>query len=51
MQSGDCGIKEFAGMIHTSIAEGFIGGLDIEGRKIGAEHELKNGEIVEILFK
>ncbi len=44
-------LKEFAGIIHTSIAEGFIGGLDEEGRKIGAEHELKDGEIVEILFK
>jgi ribosome-binding ATPase YchF (GTP1/OBG family) len=44
-------LKELAGIIHTSIAEGFIGGLDTEGRKIGAEHELKDGEIVEILFK
>jgi len=44
-------LREFAGIIHTSIAEGFIGGLDTEGRKIGAEHELKDGEIVEILFK
>lgn len=44
-------LREFAGMIHTSIGEGFIGGLDAEGRKIGADHELGDGEIVEILFK
>jgi len=44
-------LKEFAGMVHTSIAQGFIGGIDIDGKKIGADHELKNGEVVEILFK
>jgi hypothetical protein len=44
-------LKEFAAKIHTDIAEKFIGGLNLEKKKIGADYELKNGDVVEILFR
>ena len=44
-------LKEFAFKIHKEIGEHFIGGLDISKKKIGAEYELKNGDIVEILVR
>jgi len=44
-------LKEFAAKVHTEMAEKFIGGIDSETkRKLGAEHEVKNGDVVEILF-
>jgi len=44
-------LKEFAGKVHTEMADKFIGGIDFETkRKLGAEHEVKNGDVIEILF-
>jgi ribosome-binding ATPase YchF (GTP1/OBG family) len=44
-------LKEFAAKVHTEMAEKFIGGIDSETkRKLGADHEVKNGDVVEILF-
>ncbi len=44
-------LKEFAYRIHTEIGERFIGGLDINRRKLGADYVLKDGDIVEILLR
>ena len=44
-------LKELASMIHTDIAESFIGGLDLNRKKLGADYELKDGDVIEILFK
>ncbi len=44
-------LKEFAAKIHSDMAEKFIGGIDFETkRKLGADYEVKNGDIIEILF-
>lgn len=44
-------LKEFAGKVHTEMADKFIGGMDAATkRKIGSDHELKDGDVVEILF-
>lgn len=43
-------LKQFAEKIHTDMAERFIGGLNLEKRKIGADYILKDGDVVEILF-
>jgi ribosome-binding ATPase YchF (GTP1/OBG family) len=45
-------LKEFAYMIHTDIGQNFIGGIDARSkRKLSAEYELRNKDVVEILFK
>ncbi|MEM7815754.1 MAG: YchF-related putative GTPase, partial [Candidatus Aenigmatarchaeota archaeon] len=44
-------LKELAFRIHSEIGENFIGGLNIEKKKIGADYELKDGDVVEILVK
>lgn len=44
-------VKELAYRIHSDLAEGFIGGLDLDRKKLGADHVLSDGDIVEILFK
>jgi ribosome-binding ATPase YchF (GTP1/OBG family) len=45
-------LKEFAFIIHTDIGEKFIGGIDAKSKKkLGADYELKNNDVVEILFK
>jgi ribosome-binding ATPase YchF (GTP1/OBG family) len=44
-------LREFAAMVHTDLAESFIGGLDTDKKKIGADYELKDGDVVEILFR
>jgi ribosome-binding ATPase YchF (GTP1/OBG family) len=44
-------LKEFAAKVHTDLAESFIGGMNLERKKIGADYELKDGDVVEILFK
>ena len=45
-------MKEFAFMIHSDIGEKFIGGLYAKTkRKLGADYELKNNDVVEILFQ
>jgi ribosome-binding ATPase YchF (GTP1/OBG family) len=44
-------LKEFAAKVHTEMAEKFVGGIDFETkRKLGAEHEVRDGEVIEILF-
>lgn len=44
-------LKEFAGKVHSDMADKFIGGVEFgTRRKIGADHELSNGEVVEIIF-
>ncbi len=44
-------LKEFAGKVHTEMADKFIGGIDFKKRmKIGADYQLSDGEVVEILF-
>jgi ribosome-binding ATPase YchF (GTP1/OBG family) len=44
-------LKEFAAKIHSEMADKFIGGIEHETKKkIGAEYELKDGDIVEIIF-
>ena len=44
-------LKELAFRIHSDIGENFIGGLDLERKKIGAEHVLRDGDVVEILVR
>ena len=44
-------LKELAFRIHSDIGEAFIGGLDISKRKIGAEFQPKDGDVVEILTR
>lgn len=45
-------LREFAFMIHTDIGEKFIGGMDAKTkRKLGADYELKNDDVIEILFQ
>jgi len=42
--------REFAYLIHTDIGDKFIGAIDARTkRKVGADHELKNGDIIKIL--
>ncbi|HLC39752.1 MAG TPA: redox-regulated ATPase YchF [archaeon] len=42
--------KELAFRVHTSIGEKFIAGVDARTKKrMAAEHELKNGDVVEIM--
>jgi ribosome-binding ATPase YchF (GTP1/OBG family) len=44
-------LREFAEKIHTDLAESFIGGLNLDKKKIGADYELRDGDVVEILFR
>jgi len=45
-------MKGFAFMIHSDIGEKFIGGLDAKKKiKLGADYELKNNDVIEILFQ
>jgi ribosome-interacting GTPase 1 len=43
-------LKEFASKVHSHMADKFIGGLDVDRKKVGADHELRDGEVIEILF-
>jgi hypothetical protein len=44
-------LKEFAGRVHSEMANKFIGGVEFATRKkIGADYEVKNGDIIEIIF-
>jgi len=44
-------LKEFAAAVHSEMAEKFIGGVEQETkRKLGADYEVKNGDIIEILL-
>lgn len=44
-------LKELAEKIHSDIGRNFIGGLNVEKKKIGGDYKLRNGDIVQILFK
>jgi ribosome-binding ATPase YchF (GTP1/OBG family) len=44
-------LKELAFRIHSDIGEAFIGGLDINKRKIGADFQPGDGDVVEILTR
>lgn len=44
-------LKEFAEKVHSTMAEHFVGGLDIQKKKIGSDYVLEDGDVVEILFK
>ncbi|MBI2676245.1 MAG: redox-regulated ATPase YchF [Candidatus Aenigmarchaeota archaeon] len=44
-------LKEFASRVHTQFAEKFIGGVGLDRKKVGADHVLKDGEVIEILFE
>jgi ribosome-binding ATPase YchF (GTP1/OBG family) len=45
-------LKEFAGKVHTDMADKFIGGIDAETkRKLGADYEVKDGDIIEIILR
>lgn len=43
-------LKDFASKVHSDMADKFIGGLDLDKKKVGAEHELRDGDVIEILF-
>ncbi len=43
-------MKELAAKVHTTMADKFIGGLDLDRKKVGADHELRSGDVVEIIF-
>ncbi len=43
-------MKELAAKVHSHMADKFIGGLDLEKKKVGADYELKRSDVVEIVF-
>jgi len=44
-------LKEFAAKVHTDMAEKFICGIDARTKKkLGADYELKNNDVIEIAF-
>lgn len=43
-------MKELAGKVHTAMADKFIGGIGVDRKKLGADHVLSDGDVVEILF-
>ena len=44
-------VKEFAFKVHTELGDKFICGIDARSkRKLAADYELKNGDVVEIMF-
>ena len=44
-------LKELAARVHSDMADKFIGGMDYNTkRKIGADHEVNDGDIIEIIF-
>ena len=44
-------LKDFAAKVHSTMAEKFIGGVGLDKKRLGADHVLKNGDVVEILFQ
>lgn len=44
-------LKEFAAKVHTDLADSFIGGVNLDKKKVGADYELKDGDVIEILFR
>jgi ribosome-binding ATPase len=43
-------MKELAAKVHTAMADKFIGGIGVDRKKLGADHVLSDGDVVEILF-
>lgn len=43
-------MKELAAKVHTTMADKFIGGLDLEKKKVGADYEVKASDVLEIIF-
>ncbi|MCD6496155.1 MAG: redox-regulated ATPase YchF [Candidatus Aenigmarchaeota archaeon] len=43
-------MKELAAKVHSTMADKFIGGLNLSKRRLGADYELKSGDVVEIIF-
>ncbi|NOX71420.1 MAG: redox-regulated ATPase YchF [Candidatus Micrarchaeota archaeon] len=44
-------LKQLAAKVHSDMADKFIGGIDYNSRrKIGADYEIKDGDIIEIIF-
>jgi len=43
-------LKELAAKVHSDMADKFIGGLNTQKKKVGAEYELRDGDVIEILF-
>jgi ribosome-binding ATPase YchF (GTP1/OBG family) len=43
-------MKELAAKVHTEMADKFIGGIGADRKKLGADHVLQDGDVVEILF-
>lgn len=42
--------KDLAGIIHADIAKGFLHAIDVKTKqRIGAEHQLKNGDVIKIV--
>jgi ribosome-binding ATPase YchF (GTP1/OBG family) len=44
-------LKELAAKVHTSMAEKFLGGMNRDRRKLGADYELQDGDVIEILLR
>jgi len=45
-------LKEFAGMVHSDMADKFIGGLEAKTKmKLGTDYKLKNNDVIKILFQ
>ena len=45
-------VIDLAEKIHSDIAEGFIGAIDVRtGRKVGRDHMLKDRDVIKIMFK
>jgi (p)ppGpp synthase/HD superfamily hydrolase len=44
-------VKELAFKVHTDLGDKFICGVDARTKmRLSADHELKNGDVVEIMF-
>ena len=43
-------LRELAGKVHSDMADKFIGGLDLDKKKVGADYVLRDGDVIEILF-
>ncbi len=43
-------MKELAAKVHSTMADKFIGGIDLDKKKVGADYEIKAGDVLEIIF-
>lgn len=44
-------LKEFAYQIHTELGERFLGGIGLDRKRLSADYELQDGDIIEILVR